>query len=136
MFFGDVEARMKNSYGVKKSGQVDKYARDTLHRYHGAILAYDEGLLRGDAALASAIWRNFMNAGDLEISADDGAETSEGALPKEARQIVALEQLVQYVHRELHRLGELPDGNVLGSGKTEEQHRDALGTRFGQIVSS
>lgn len=118
---------MKSSYGVKKSGQVDKFARDSLHRYHGATLAFDEGVLRGDAVLASALWRNVMSASDLDAA--DGEP-----MPRDAQQIVALDQLVQYTHRELHRLGNVSDSNVLGSGQTEQQHRDALAPRFSQIV--
>lgn len=36
--------------------------RDYLEQYHGAVTAYDEGLLRGDAVLAAAIWRNVFGA--------------------------------------------------------------------------
>jgi len=131
VFFNDVESRMKNSYGVKKASRVDQYAREALHRYHGSVMAYDEGLLRGDATLASALWRNLLEGRDL-LGAEEAGPASE--LPMEARQIVALERLVGFVHRELHRMGEVADSNVLGTGNTHGHPTSALLQRFGPIV--
>jgi cytochrome b pre-mRNA-processing protein 3 len=37
--------------------------KDVLEQYHGSISAYDEGLIKGDAVLAAAIWRNIFGGG-------------------------------------------------------------------------
>lgn len=138
MFFNDVQSRMKNSYGVKKASRVDQYAREALHRYHGAVMAYDEGLLRGDPTLASALWRNLLEGRDLLAEpaaappADSPADAD--ALPTEARRVVALEQLVGYVHRELHRMGAVADVNVLGTGAASGEPIGSRLQRFSAIV--
>ncbi|BGP15933.1 hypothetical protein JCM10213_003637 [Rhodosporidiobolus nylandii] len=61
--FIDVELRMRGPYSVTQSRLIKGYMKDMLEQYHGACAAYDEGLVRGDAVLAAAIWRNVFGAG-------------------------------------------------------------------------
>ncbi|GAA6027527.1 hypothetical protein JCM8097_007906 [Rhodosporidiobolus ruineniae] len=61
--FIDLELRMRGPYAVSQSRLIKGYMRDLLEQYHGAIAAYDEGLVRGDAVLAAALWRNVFGAG-------------------------------------------------------------------------
>jgi cytochrome b pre-mRNA-processing protein 3 len=50
----DVDIRL-NKAGVK--ARVGKIMEDLVDSYYGQSLAYAEGLVKGDAVLASAIWR-------------------------------------------------------------------------------
>ncbi|GAA5825557.1 hypothetical protein JCM11251_000283 [Rhodosporidiobolus azoricus] len=61
--FIDLELRIRGPYNVSQSRLVKGYMKDVLEQYHGAIAAYDEGLVRGDAVLAAALWRNLFGAG-------------------------------------------------------------------------
>lgn len=40
------------------------YLKDLYNQYRGVLAAYDEGLMRGDAVMAAAIWRNVFKADD------------------------------------------------------------------------
>ena len=39
-----------------------RYLKDLFVQWRGVILAYDEGLVKGDAVLAAAVWRNLFKA--------------------------------------------------------------------------
>jgi cytochrome b pre-mRNA-processing protein 3 len=57
-FFYDAEHRMVVSHNMEARGTRNKYLKDLFVQWRGILFAYDEGLVRGDAALASAVWRN------------------------------------------------------------------------------
>jgi cytochrome b pre-mRNA-processing protein 3 len=40
----------------------NNYLKDLFVQWRGLTAAYDEGLMRGDAVLASAVWRNVLKA--------------------------------------------------------------------------
>lgn len=40
----------------------NKYLKDLFTQWRGILAAYDEGLVKGDAVLAAAVWRNVFNA--------------------------------------------------------------------------
>lgn len=61
--FIDVELRIRGPYAVTQGRLIKGYMNDMLEQYHGACAAYDEGLVRGDAVLAAAVWRNVFGAG-------------------------------------------------------------------------
>lgn len=44
----------------------NRYLKDLFVQYRGAMAAYDEGLCKGDAVLATALWRNVF-AVDEEV---------------------------------------------------------------------
>lgn len=71
-FFYDAEEKMVKRYGIKSAGQRGGYMKDLYHQYRGMTAAFDEGLVRGDAVLATALWRNIFNASsdvDVEVLA-------------------------------------------------------------------
>ena len=41
-----------------------KYLKDLFNQWRGLTFAYDEGLVKGDAVLASAVWRNVCKGDD------------------------------------------------------------------------
>ncbi|KAI9734289.1 MAG: Protein cbp3, mitochondrial [Cirrosporium novae-zelandiae] len=59
-FFFLAEERMQTQHGMSARGVRHKYLKDMYLQWRGVILAYDEGLVRGDAWLASAVWRNLF----------------------------------------------------------------------------
>ncbi|GAA5891243.1 hypothetical protein JCM5296_006874 [Sporobolomyces johnsonii] len=61
--FIDMELRIRGPYAVTQSRLIKGYMKDMLEQYHGSCAAYDEGLVRGDAVLAAAVWRNVFGAG-------------------------------------------------------------------------
>lgn len=63
-FFYDSEDKMAKRYGIKTSTKRGQYMKDLYHQYRGMTAAFDEGLVRGDAVMATALWRNLFNADD------------------------------------------------------------------------
>ena len=45
---------------ISARGIRNKYLKDLFLQWRGIIAAYDEGLVKGDAVLASAVWRNLF----------------------------------------------------------------------------
>ncbi|KAH0614686.1 uncharacterized protein H6S33_000322 [Morchella sextelata] len=71
-FFYDSEGKMIQDYKLTSGGQRKKYLKDLYAQYRGMIAGYDEGLVKGDAVLAAAIWRNVFDADpdvDVELLA-------------------------------------------------------------------
>lgn len=66
-FFFECEKKMHVDHGLTSSALRQRYLKDIFVQWRGLILAYDEGLIKGDAILASAIWRNlFKGAPDVD----------------------------------------------------------------------
>lgn len=46
----------------------NKYLKDLFTQWRGVLAAYDEGLVKGDAVLATAVWRNiFEGREDVDL---------------------------------------------------------------------
>ncbi|PWW79530.1 hypothetical protein C7212DRAFT_310451 [Tuber magnatum] len=70
--FYDAEGKMIHTYNISNGGQRKTYLKDLYSQYRGMIAGYDEGLCKGDAVLAAAIWRNIFDARpgvDVEVLA-------------------------------------------------------------------
>lgn len=61
-FFHEAEERMEIVHEISSGGMRQRYLKDLFEQWRGVILAYDEGLVKGDAVLASALWRNLFRA--------------------------------------------------------------------------
>ena len=61
-YFVAAEHRMIMYHRINIGGIRQRYLKDLFAQWRGAILAYDEGLIKGDAVLATAIWRNVFKA--------------------------------------------------------------------------
>ena len=94
-FFYDAEDAMLKRYAVKRAGERAGYVKDLYHQYRGMTAAFDEALVRGDAVLATALWRNVFNASD-DVD------------------VHALALVTSHVRRCLSRLGAVGDDVVLG----------------------
>jgi cytochrome b pre-mRNA-processing protein 3 len=65
-FFFEAENKMTINHNMHASGTRNKYLKDLFIQWRGLLAAYDEGLVKGDAVLAAAIWRNVFKA-DEEV---------------------------------------------------------------------
>ncbi|KAM0204545.1 hypothetical protein ACHAPQ_002158 [Fusarium lateritium] len=59
-FFFECEKKMHIDHHITSSALRQRYLKDIFVQWRGLLLAYDEGLIKGDAMLASAIWRNLF----------------------------------------------------------------------------
>lgn len=92
-FFYAAEDRMAVWHGMSARGVRNRHLKDLWLQWRGLLLSYDEGLIKGDAVMASAVWRNMFKARE-EVDIGDVA-------------VVAA-----YMRRELQRLGEMSDEQV------------------------
>ncbi|KAK4137778.1 hypothetical protein BT67DRAFT_439012 [Trichocladium antarcticum] len=58
-FFYQAEARMELMHDLTSRVIRQGYLKDLFVQWRGLIMAYDEGIYKGDAVLASAVWRNL-----------------------------------------------------------------------------
>ena len=63
-FFYVAEERMKALHKLTSSDLRTKYLRDFFEQWQGAVFSYDEGLIRGDAILATALWTSIFKSDD------------------------------------------------------------------------
>lgn len=59
-FFHEAEEKMDLLHGMTSRMVRQRNLQDLFQQWRGLILAYDEGLVKGDAVLASAVWRNLF----------------------------------------------------------------------------
>ena len=57
-FFYLAEDRMAAMHRISSRMMRNRYLKDLFVQWRGLTAAYDEGLVRGDAVLAAAVWRN------------------------------------------------------------------------------
>ncbi|TKA81926.1 hypothetical protein B0A55_01923 [Friedmanniomyces simplex] len=93
-FFYAAEDRMAVWHGMSARSVRNKYLKDLWLQWRGLLLSYDEGLVKGDAVLAAAVWRNVFRAQEGEgVVGDVGT-------------------VVGYMRRELGMLGGMSDLEV------------------------
>ncbi len=63
-FFYDADNKMIIYHNMHAKGTRTKYLKDLNEQWRGLLAAYDEGLVKGDAVLAGAIWRNLFKASE------------------------------------------------------------------------
>jgi cytochrome b pre-mRNA-processing protein 3 len=88
---------MTIDHNMHTGGMRNKYLKDLFIQWRGLLAAYDEGLAKGDAVLAAAIWRNIFKAND-DVD------------------VRCLAQIVSYMRRELKGLDALEDTKVMEAG--------------------
>ena len=59
-FFYIAEDRMVTAHNVVARSTRNKYLKDLFVQWRGLMAGYDEGLVKGDAVLATAVWRNIF----------------------------------------------------------------------------
>ena len=66
-FSQESEDKMLLLHNMSARGIRNRYLKDLFIQWRGILAAYDEGLIKGDAVLASAIWRNLFK-GDEDVN--------------------------------------------------------------------
>ncbi|KAI9723507.1 MAG: Protein cbp3, mitochondrial [Chrysothrix sp. TS-e1954] len=61
-FFWEAEHRMTIFHKINSRTLRNTYLKDLYNQWRGVQGAYDEGLVKGDAVLATAVWRNVFTA--------------------------------------------------------------------------
>ncbi|KAA6411275.1 MAG: hypothetical protein FRX48_04555 [Lasallia pustulata] len=94
-FFYRAEERMTVMHNVHARAVRNKYLKDLFVQWRGLTAGYDEGVIRGDAVLAAAVWRNvFKGAEEVDLR--------------------KLAMVVSYMRRCLNRLEGAADENIVG----------------------
>jgi cytochrome b pre-mRNA-processing protein 3 len=92
-FFYEAEAKMDVVHAVTSRAIRQRYLKDFFVQWRGLILAYDEGLVKGDAVLAEAVWRNLFKA-------------------REDVDVRALAAVVSWIRAGIQQFGEMTDEAV------------------------
>jgi hypothetical protein len=58
-FFEDIEMRIYYEYNIKSQRYIQNQMKEFYENFRGLMIAYDEGLIKTDAVLAAAFWRNL-----------------------------------------------------------------------------
>ncbi|KAF2008573.1 hypothetical protein BU24DRAFT_497780 [Aaosphaeria arxii CBS 175.79] len=91
--FYAAEDRLVVWHNTNSNSLRQKYLKDIFAQWRAVLLSYDEALVKGDAWLAAALWRNLF-AGREDVD------------------YVQLAQIVAYMRRELKRLDAATDDEV------------------------
>lgn len=67
-FFYAAEDRLVRDHNIQARSLRNKYLKDLFTQWRGLLAGYDEGLVKGDAVLATAVWRNvFGGKEDVDL---------------------------------------------------------------------
>ena len=94
-FFYTAEDKMVQLHNVHSRAIRNKYLKDLYVQWRGLLAGYDEGLIRGDAVLATAVWRNVFKA-DEDVD------------------FVGLGQVISYMRGVLRGLDTMSDDAIAG----------------------
>lgn len=89
-FSQNAEDKMQLLHTIDARGIRNRYLKDLFIQWRGCIAAYDEGMVKGDATLGAAIWRNLFK-GEEQVDWEK----------------VAI--VVAYMRRSIHILGQYKD---------------------------
>lgn len=107
-FFNDAEVKMGDIHAMTSRMIRSRYLSTLFESWRGIIMSYDEGLMKGDAVLAAAVWRNiYKSKEDVDM-----------------RQVAAI---VSWIRRAAWNLNRIDDvtflygepGNYLGEPRLE-----------------
>lgn len=65
-FSHNAEHRMVTLHDLSSRGIRNRYLKDLFIQWRGVLAAYDEGLVKGDAVLGAAVWRNIWKASSTD----------------------------------------------------------------------
>ncbi|KAL5364579.1 ubiquinol-cytochrome C chaperone-domain-containing protein [Aspergillus floccosus] len=99
-FSHNAEHRMDVLHGLTSRAIRNKFLKDLFIQWRGVIAAYDEGLIKGDAVLGAAVWRNLWKASH---TGPDGKELD---WTKVAR-------VVAYMRRVIHEMSQVSEADLI-----------------------
>ncbi|KAG9550030.1 hypothetical protein KCU71_g15063, partial [Aureobasidium melanogenum] len=92
-YFYAAEDRMAALHNIAARSVRNKYLKDLFVQWRGVLAAYDEGLVKGDAVLATAVWRNVFGG-------DENVDTA------------AVANVVSYMRKNLRDLDRVHDSDI------------------------
>ncbi|WEW57928.1 Serine carboxypeptidase 3 [Emydomyces testavorans] len=108
-FSNHAEDRMEVIHRITSRAIRVKYLKDLFLQWRGVLAAYDEGLVKGDAVLAAAVWRNLYKASYTDVQGH-GSEI-------DWRKIAQVVLYMRKVLGELAPLGEAAMAHAVGGDK-------------------
>ncbi|RAL06229.1 uncharacterized protein BO80DRAFT_489747 [Aspergillus ibericus CBS 121593] len=99
-FSHNAEHRMDVLHGLASRGIRNKFLKDLFIQWRGVLAAYDEGLIKGDAVLGAAVWRNLWKASH---TAPDGKDLDWSKIA----------QVVAYMRRVLSELSQVHEADLV-----------------------
>src|SRR5690242_17936871 len=93
-FFFAAEDRMVVYHKFTAASQRQTKLKDLFAQWRAVLLSYDEGLVKGDAVLAAAVWRNLLYS-------------------KEDVDFEKLAQVVGYMRRQIVKLDQTSDVDLM-----------------------
>ena len=99
-FSHSAEHRMDVLHGLTSRGIRNKFLKDLFIQWRGVLAAYDEGLIKGDAVLGAAVWRNLWKASH---TAPDGKDLDWSKIA----------QVVAYMRRVLSELSQVHEADLV-----------------------
>ena len=99
-FSHNAEERMDILHGLTSRAIRNKFLKDLFIQWRGILAAYDEGLVKGDAVLGAAIWRNLWKA------SHNGPDGKDMDWTKVA-------WVVAYMRRVLSELSQVSEGDLI-----------------------
>lgn len=108
-FSHNAEQRMDVLHGLTSRAIRNKYLKDLFIQWRGILAAYDEGMIKGDAVLGAAVWRNLWKASH---TGPDGKDVNWAGIA----------QVVAYMRRILSELSQVHEADLItklgqGDGK-------------------
>ncbi|KAJ5707215.1 hypothetical protein N7488_007016 [Penicillium malachiteum] len=99
-FSHNAEHRMDVLHDIASRSIRNKYLKDLFIQWRGIIAAYDEGLVKGDAVLGAAVWRNLWKA---ESTGPDGEDID----------WTKVAWVVAYMRRVLSELSKMQEADIV-----------------------
>jgi cytochrome b pre-mRNA-processing protein 3 len=91
----------------------NKYLKDLFLQWRGILAAYDEGLVKGDAVLGAAVWRNLWKASPVGA---DGKELD----------WTQIAYVVAYMRRVLSELSRVDATDLISALEGENNGRPSI----------
>lgn len=111
---------MVTTHNMAARSVRNKYLKDLFVQWRGLMAGYDEGLMKGDAVLATAVWRNIFK-GDENVD------------------FRGVGEIVSYIRGVLQGLGKMSDEGIAGGEVVfgnPESERDGILVKSSLMNSS
>ena len=111
---------MVTTHNIAVRSIRNKYLKDLFVQWRGLLAGYDEGIIRGDAVLATAVWRNIFKA-------DENVDFR------------GVGEVVSYIRGVLKGLDDLPDEGISGGDVVfgnPESERDRVRLKSRMMIDS
>lgn len=112
-FSHSAEHRMDVLHDFGTRSARNPYLKDLYIQWRGVIAAYDEGLVKGDAVLGAAVWRNLWKASTTGF---DGKDV-------DWEKVAWVVAYMRRVMAQLTRMDEADIAIMLSEGSEDEQAR-------------